>query len=361
MSILPKLSFILLACYLLLSSIGCKGEIAGTPEPGPAWVTFTASTSPLPDNIVNQVYADRSNRIWFATNRGAAYYKDKSWGIFRDSLKFIIYNNSTPIAAYIVNSITQGKDRSMWFGLNGGGVERFNEFSQNGNIWTRYKSPTLISDYVASLAPDISNATLNGEMWFVTGGGVNRLIENSTNGGQWIDYQSPPFPSTQNTVAVISPYDYSVWIGSSSNGLEHITYDPIPISLSNVPIPAGYVGKVTGIAFDGNNNVWMSKDVGISYVNLISGLWTHFSTSSTGGKLPPGEIHTVESDLGINRWFGTDSGLVHLVDTTWTRFSTANSPLPNDTVTSLKYDIHGNLWIGTRRGVAAYKPGGTQF
>jgi ligand-binding sensor domain-containing protein len=217
----------------------------------------------------------------------------------------------------------------------------------------------LLSDFVAAVAADLSNATIDGEMWIVTGG-LNRVILNSTNGGTWIDYQSPQIPSNQNTVAVTSPLDYSIWIGSVSNGMEMVTYTP-NFAISNIPIPSGYVGKITGIAFDGNHNVWMSKDIGVSAVNLLSNNWIHYKSADTSGHLPRGNVNAVASDLGPNRWFGTDSGLVHLVDTTWSRFTTANSPLPNDTVTSLSYDTRGNLWIGTRNGAAAYRPEGTRF
>src|SRR5437899_6664056 len=157
-------SLIVVTTYIFLTLAGCKGDIEGPAPPGPAWVTFSASSTPLPDNVINEIYVDRELRVWFATNNGAAYFKDKSWGVIRDSLKYIIYDHSTPIPVYSVTAITQGKDRSIWFGLRGGGVVRYNQYSQNGNIWTRYKSPTLISDYIASIAPDISEATVDGEM-----------------------------------------------------------------------------------------------------------------------------------------------------------------------------------------------------
>ena len=352
-----SVSLFLAITYTLFTLPGCNGEIEGPPPPGPAWVTFTASSSPLPSNTVNQVYVDRELRVWFATNEGAAYFKDNSWGIIRDSLKYFIYDNGgTQIPAYNVTSITQGKDRSIWFGLRGGGVVRYNQYSQNGNTWNRY----LNSEFISSLSADISDATANGEMWIVTGGGLNRFVLNSTDGGVWHYYQTPQIPSNQNTVAVRSPFDNSIWIGSASNGMLFISYDPF-FAISNIPLPAGYIGKITGIAFDGNQNVWISKDIGISAVNLESGIWTHYTNANTNGKLPPGNVNAVASDLGSNRWFGTDSGLVHLVDTTWSRFTTANSPLPNNTVMSLSYDQRGNLWIGTRGGAAAYRPEGTRF
>jgi len=353
MKLLVSISLFLVITYTLATLPGCKGEIDGPAPPGPVWVAFTASSSPLPSDVINQVYVDRELRVWFATNNGAAYFKDNSWGVLRDSLKYFIYSGGTPIPAYNVTSITESKDRSIWFGLRGGGVSRYNQYTQNGNIWNRY----LNSEFIASLAADISDASANGEMWIVTGGGVNRFILNSTDGGQWFYNQ---IANSQNTVAVTSPFDNSIWIGSSAEGMSVISYDPF-FTISTIPLPAGQVGKITGIAFDGNRNVWMSKDIGISLVNLDSGIWTHYNNSNTNGNLPPGNVYSVASDLGSNRWFGTDSGLVHLSDTTWSRFTTANSPLPNNIVTSLSYDRRGNLWIGTRGGAAAYRPEGTRF
>jgi hypothetical protein len=38
----------------------------------------------------------------------------------------------------------------------------------------------------------------------------------------------------------------------------------------------------------------------------------------------------------------------------WTRYTTSNSPLPNDTITAMTMDTDGSLWIGTMNGLAKF-------
>ena len=124
----------------------------------------------------------------------------------------------------------------------------------------------------------------------------------------------------------------------------------------------GLIGsRINGIAFDISNNVWFARNNGGAKLNLTSGNWTFYTPDSTGGRMPGGVVRSVETDLRSTRWFGTDSGLVRIADTTWTIFTKANSPLPSDTITAVRYDLRGNLWIGTPKGVAAFKETGTTF
>jgi ligand-binding sensor domain-containing protein len=89
--------------------------------------------------------------------------------------------------------------------------------------------------------------------------------------------------------------------------------------------------KINGITIALDGTVWISTDLGASYYRR--GSW--------------GRI--------------TDSGLVRLANTTWTKFTAENSPLPSSTVTALSYDTRGNIWIGTANGLGVYNENGINF
>ncbi len=348
-----SIGFFLIATTILS---GCKNDIGGPNPPGPTWVTFTSPR--LPDNRVNSLFIDRQQRVWVATNKGAAAFKNNSWSIFKDSLK---YTGGGQQISYSVNCITESRDRSIWFGLRGGGIARYDEFSQNGNIWVRYHEPTILYDSPSSMTAELSNASQFGEVWIATQIGVNRFIQTSTDGGgTWSVLTGPPLPVNNMTSATTNPVDNTIWLGAQSGGAVQVSYYP-SFAIATIPLPPGHDARINCMVFDANNTVWFAKETEVSSLSQATGAWTHYNHTNTAGMMPVGEVHAVETDLYNTHWFGTDAGLVMLKDTTWQRFNAGTNTIPNDTVTSLKYDLRGNLWIGTRNGVAAYNPAGTQF
>ena len=354
-----------LTVILLTAGIffGCKADVVEPPPVvvGPPWIVFTTSNSPLPNSVINAIHVDIHNKVWIATGNGAASYSSRSWAIFRDSLKYLVYdsyNNSYVVCN--VNSIALSKDQSVWFGLRGGGLVRYDKNSQTGHIWTRYKIPTIQTNLVNSIACDLSEATTYGEVWITSSLGVDRFIQTSDDRGDWHYLGGLPNRSSQNTVAVRNSFDNSLWIGSDGDGIAVVSFFPI-LTFSRVDFPPGANFRVTGIAFESQKSVWISTENGILNVDLQSGNWIEHNHLSEPANIPLGEMHSVETNEGTDRWFGTDSGLVHLSDTTWTRFRPSNSPLPNDIVTAIKYDFYGNLWIGTRNGLAVYNPTGVRM
>jgi len=57
---------------------------------------------------------------------------------------------------------------------------------------------------------------------------------------------------------------------------------------------------------------------------------------------------TIDSDG--NKWCGFDGGFAKYDGNSWELFTTNNSPLPNEWVTSIVIDTLGNKWLGTYGG-----------
>jgi ligand-binding sensor domain-containing protein len=241
--------------------------------------------------------------------------------------------------------------------LRGGGVVRYNEHSETGKTWSHYRYE-ITSDYVASVAADVTEENPFGEVWVTSRLGVNRWHQTDIDNGTWQDMTSV-IPLQQVLSSATSPFDGRVWLGNSSGrAMELYYFTGLTWNIiSNDPI---MTSQINGIAIDGLRQVWFAKQTGIMMTNMVTGIVQHPVIPGVGS-LPDGELHAVETDLHTFRWFGTDSGLVALRDTVWSRFDASNSPIPHSTVTAVRYDRRGNLWIGTKNGVAVYNPGGTRF
>ena len=315
------------------------------------WVVYSTANSPLVSNAVNSVFLDAQARLWFATDGGASMFNNGTWTSYTDSLQFAV-GGSTSMR---VTSITEGPDSSIWFALDGGGLERYNP--QSATQWRRYTTPDLPSNTVFSVTAenvvtgDIYCATLSGVGQYTPSPGFPGL-------GSWMIYNTSnsPMPSNRVNVVSVDGVDHSIWFGTVDVGLEYFNQNTV---WTNFPLPAGFNSPVLSIAFNLASNAWIGTSGGISVLNTATGKYTsNYNSAATGNVLPAGAVNAVTTDQHTVQWFGTNGGLVRFNDTTWVAFQAASMPLPSDSVTGLSYDTQGNLWIGTRGGVAEYNSSG---
>jgi ligand-binding sensor domain-containing protein len=353
--------------FLSLSALAFHGGCTSptTPPPAPPkakWQVFKASPGTLVDNHINSIYLDNSRRIWFATNNGASYFTAGVWATIRDSL-------TSPSASgppgHRVSCIVQAKDRSIWFGLTGGGIQRYNPVSSIA-VWTRYTSQStfggLLSDLVLSGTADVSNQSVYGEMWFTSAIGISRFIQSVNETGTWHFYthdNQGAIPSNQVFASTTKLDDNTIWFGTQSGGAVSVEYGLAGLNWTQYSLPVD--SRINSIGFDLQNTVWFGNDNGAASFNVQTSVWRSFVADSPGVLLPPGPVNAVVTNHQNIRWFGTDAGVVRLNDSTWTRFTTANSPLPSDTVNAVAFDFNQNIWIGTDNGVAVYNESGIVF
>jgi ligand-binding sensor domain-containing protein len=352
-SILPTLVSLLFLLNACSTPEGTK-----PPPEKEVWQVFKQSQGTLVNNHINAIFLDNSRRIWFATNNGVSYFAGGNWATIRDSLS----SPGPGGLSYRVSCITQGKDRSMWFGLTGGGIQRYNPNSSIA-VWKRFTDPDLISDVILSGTADVSNQTTFGEVWFTSAQGIMQFVGAINETGTWHIFthtSTPAIPSNQVWSSENALQDNSIWFGAQTGGAAYSYYN-LAGSLSWGSLPLPFDSKINSIAFDLHNIVWFGTENGAVAFNSQSSAFTRFDTASAGPGLRDEPVNAVTTDHQTTRWFGTEGGLVRLSDTAWTRFTAANSPLPSDTVTALAYDFNQNIWIGTINGVAVYNAAGVTF
>ncbi|MBI4546580.1 MAG: hypothetical protein HY707_01265 [Ignavibacteriae bacterium] len=341
--------------FTFLLFFGCKENITEPEVLGPPWVVFSRSNSPLVDDHINWITSDTEGRIWLATDSGASSFLSGSWGTITDSL------GSTSTGATRVTSITSRSDGSVWFGLFGGGVMRFNR-NAPAHVWQRYtQSDGLAFNLVSGITTE-----LEGEVWTAHPvAGISRFIQSVTDPfqGQWIVYnsQNSNFPSNQFITAAHNVNENSVWFGAVLGFVAIASYNDVTANVEWRILNLPNNPRINSIAFDRSNTVWFGKDIGASSLNTSTTIWTDYTPATTNGVMPNGPVGAVATDLSSTRWFGTNEGLVQLRDTAWTKFTRSTSLLPSDTISTLYYDQRkGNLWIGTPFGVAVYNENGTR-
>jgi ligand-binding sensor domain-containing protein len=137
------------------------------------------------------------------------------------------------------------------------------------------------------------------------------------NNNFWAGFSTRHFPALQST---ISKYDGADWTFIPKNG-------------------DGTSGKISSIAIDKNNNVWVTTG---GYLGMYNGsTWTFYGPGGFDN------FTALTIDKQDNKWFIDDSeGIQKFNAGTFTQYTKQNSSLPGNFVRAIKADSLGNIWLG---------------
>lgn len=135
----------------------------------------------------------------------------------------------------------------------------------------------------------------------------------------------------------------NAWIGTFKQGL--IKYNPketIVYNLGNSAISEASV--IYDIAIDSKNNVWISYDGLVKYDGKR---FTYFSTENS--PIPEDYVSSIAIDSRDNIWFSSSrfkqGGVVKFNNTHWSVYTPDNSDLPVNFVKSIAIDEDDNVWL----------------
>ena len=191
--------------------------------------------------------------------------------------------------------------------------------------------------------------------------------------GQWTNYNNKQFAqldSLPDLIPVaIDPRDETIWAGSYGGGLLHIRAgNSFEIFKQNSPIgqaifdPGSY--RVSGLAFDKENNLWVSN-YGAAQNILVrknDGNWKTFAPPFALTENASSQIIVGDED---QKWivsprgnglivFNDNKTIDNAADDKWKLYRSAAGigNLPTNNVLSIAKDKNGFIWIGTSDGIA---------
>ncbi len=197
-----------------------------------------------------------------------------------------------------------------------------------------------------------------GFLWVGTSDGLNRY-----DGYQFeIISSSPtnPFSISGNDISCIyeNPFDSTVWVGTQSTGLNRYNRESNTFShFTNINSPTNHI---TDLLATNDSTLWIATRTGSLYYYVPED--SSFRRPKFSGEARFRAINSLEKDEDGNLWMATPSELYK-----WNYDKKERDRLPkkirfpdieeNLSITSLKFDIKGNLWIGTlRNGLFRYHP-----
>jgi len=341
----------------------------GTTEPAGRgrrhWRTYDI-TDGLAGGMVNSIFQDKDDYLWFCTNGGVSRY---------DSYRFKNFTKEDGLAHTSVLSGLQDKEGVYWFGTDGYGVSRY-----DGHGWKTFtKENGLIGNEVYSIFQD-----RDGYIWFGTDGGLSRY-----DGKNWTSLSKKDGLAGHKIYSIFQDKDGYLWFGTNDGGVCKYDGKNFTITL-NTEDGLAY-NDIRSIFQDKEGHLWfatygngISRYDGATFSNilpgimLLSALQTHdgyiwvsswygvacydgqsWSSFKTQDGLAHNWVRSIYQDREGYLWFGTYLGGVSRYDEQFTTFTEADGLVNNDVRTILQ-DKVGNLWFGTAgRGATRYD--GTSF
>ena len=242
-------------------------------------------------------------------------------------------------------------------------------------------NPSLVAQYQLNSPQSIALGEIKAvnNVLYATSGEVSRswIPQNNKNGfyffkeDNWRNLNRNNYPLLDSfpdliTIA-IDKKDETIWTGSFGGGLLHFKQDnSFEIFKQNSPIkpaianPGSY--RVSGLAFDNNNDLWISN-YGSDQPLLVKkhdGNWKNFIIPFPLSSFATGQILIDDNNY---KWivspgnglivFNDNNTIDNTADDRW-RLLTAgggNANLPSSDVLSVEKDKEGFIWVGTTNGI----------
>lgn len=314
---------------------------------------------------------------WVGTTGGVVRF-----GLNSGEFKF--FNNKNGLLSDGVLFV--GKiDGKIWVGTYGGGLSIF-----DGNKWKNYNVPNGLAD---AFVYDIVKMQ-DGSLWIATWSGANHVVGDLDDLDSWeiytVENTKGGLPDDWVYGLVEDKRDGSIWM-ATEKGLAHFdgkmwkNWDhkdgqgaPYELVKSEIDLkldPSGEsehhantsvtmnMGNPSNIYYNPNYIVSLDMD---SDGKLWVGTWggglsvmengKYIKTYTTHDGLPGNYISVAKEGPHGNIWIGTNKGLSMFDGKVFKNYNVSDG-LVNDNVFSLAFDKEDSIWVGSYRGLAYIKGG----
>ena len=184
-----------------------------------------------------------------------------------------------------------------------------NAIVQQNNVWIAdefhalsHWNNGLVAHYELASPEGLATGEMvvHNDVLYATAGAVNDAwnYQYNANGfykfgnGSWTNYNrftTPALDSLLDFVTVaIDPRDESIWAGSFGGGLAHISNNNSVSIIKHISPLGAAIGdpgsyRISGLAFDGSNNLWIANYAAPQYLHVLkkNGNWQSFTTPFT--------------------------------------------------------------------------------
>ena len=304
----------------------------------------------LSQNSAISLYYDNTGIMWVGTYKnGVSYYNP---GMFKFEKSPLFFYTNPELENKDCNMLYEDRAGNLWIGTNGSGVLKWDKKTQHFNLYRYQKeNPSSISsDIIISMLED-----RKGSMWFGTYlGGLNNLI-----GERFIRYQpdiqNPNSLSNKSVYGLAEDRRQNLWIGTLGVGVDELDITRKNFRHHTISNEKGLNSNyVLSVYTKDSSLIYLSTSLGIDLLDTKTNSITPlFKNNKLQNKLTELITYYTVVDKRNQVWIATDNGIniYNPKDNTLNYINKSNG-LSSDQVVSLVEDNNGNIWAGTRNGLA---------
>ncbi|APZ45931.1 hybrid sensor histidine kinase/response regulator [Polaribacter reichenbachii] len=315
--------------------------------------------SGLSHNFVNDIEQDSLGFIWIATLEGLNRYDGTNF------IKFKKENTKNGIINNHINTLRVDENGKLIIATDKG-VNIYNPKKETFEIFKHNNKP--LKTHVSSLEISPNNQLIVGSARKKWG-----LSFKDKNGNlKFINHQSHNLSSlSSNYVSSLCVQGDSIlWIGTNNFGLNKYNYKNKKItrvSLGNNLNDSSLT--IETFYLDSKGNLWMGTSNGLFVITKNGDTLKLKKSLIPNRGLSDNDILALEEDNQNKMWIGTRNGGLNILDISsfllnkklnikWYLPKSDGSSVFNRTVSSIKKDSDGNMWLGTSTGVNFVNPRG---
>ena len=351
--------------------------------------------------ISNQLIATKKDAVYiFNNNNWNILYADSSWQIINtsistDKLHICQKNNSGNARVIILSSIgtivsTLNKpgvisqplsaitdNNAVWIADQFGGLSKFTNtierFIPNGPAGIASGEFAFSKTTLFSAAGSVNTAW----NYLYNRDGISKLGE-----GIWTSkgaFNTSQLDTTLDFITLaVDPIKQTLWAGSYGGGLVQLTESQTTIYKQSNSLLQAAIGdptsyRVSGLAFDLNNNLWISNYGAPQPLKLLKqdGTWKSFSIPFN---LVENAVAQIVTDDYNQLWIISpkNNGLIcyqygnsaeNTNDDQWKllKQGIGNGNIPSNNILSIAKDKNNSIWVGTDDGIGVFNCNNTIF
>ncbi len=260
----------------------------------------------LSSNFIWSIWEDTDGSVWVGTNdRGINHYDPKT-----NTYTFYNHVDGDPqsLSHSSVREIYQDSKGTIWIGTDGGGLNRFNTSS---GTFTHFMYDPLVPGSISSNSVRAIHEDRKGNLWIGTKSGLNRYIPESNSFKRYLHDPADSSSISSNFIysSIYEDEEGFLWLGTYGGGLNKMdvrteTFTHYLKQIGNVKTIADNAVFTIYKAPDGI--FWIGTNNGLNRLDPETGRFTRFGPEEG---LPNEVIYGILPDGENNIWLSTNLGI----------------------------------------------------
>ena len=305
----------------------------------------------LSGNTINKVFFDRQDNTWVATNKGLNKLS-KTENVFTPFSGGI--KDKSIIRGQEIKHIEIDSDNTIWLSHENG----LDHINNTGEKIAQYVSDPTDENSLLTRETGTFEILSNGQIWIASERGGLTALDVKTN--TFIRYEHNPEKESSiidgKIDCIYEDTDGAVWL-SSISGVCRYKDKEFKSFTYNQSLGNNHLLGVTVFLEDSNGEFWLGTETnGLYRVNKsdMSAVEHYKLDQHNENSFASSVVLAIYEDKNRKIWIGSGGEGLFKYNSEKNDFTrtTIDDGLPSNTITSLKNDNEGFLWMGTRNGIA---------